>query len=143
MLDAKIVLEYIAAAFGSLFALFEVLSLRRKLKAESRLVKLLLVNMETRMGDATWRIRQRPKIEKDAWEYNQLMMYMLANRWADPEILEEVAQEIDTALKQLSESDRQAILEGLRQPSEIGRGDYIKKLLAKALTKLSIRLSPS
>jgi len=134
MLDAQTFtafLSTVSASLGaisaSLIALFEIYSLNKKLKAEAKLRKILL---------SQWKafILQRKHKEIQ----NSYMMNFDA-AWTDSEA---ARNEIENALKQLPESDRQAILEGLRQPSEIGRGEYIKKLLGQVVAHQSARLSP-
>jgi hypothetical protein len=123
MAGFQTVLEVFASASASLFAIFEVYTLNKKMKAEARLLKVLRGNWET---------IDQLKTVNNIWEPKlSPRLIMLSSTWSDPEILKVATTEIETAVKTLSKSDRQTILEGLRQPSEL------------VLTEHNAKLSPS
>jgi hypothetical protein len=103
-LELSTVLGILGAIVGSGAVLYQFTYLRTKLKAEQKLEELFINNNVLS--------RRFLKAGSDFAEARKI---------------------VETLLKELPASEQQAISEGLHQPSEKGRSDYLKKLLRGAL----------
>ena len=108
------ILEFIGAVLASLGAIWSLLQVIWKLRAKTELRRKLEKDVDNK-------VEQLRNLTKHLSTYS-----------SDAEKLREAQALLEEQLMSLKEPHRKLILEGLHQPSERGRANYIVKLLTDA-----------
>lgn len=103
-------LVLLAALLSIIAVVIAALWVRRKAKAQQHLVALLRESPAT-LPNPSEALSSNPHMSEELLVYQRLIEQLAAS---------------------MEESDRERVLEGLRQPSEAGRARYIMKLLTKS-----------
>ncbi len=119
-----VILAMFATASSIIAAIFSLLKVWNKQKAEHVLIKKQLEAIIKRIIEVGMEKDREIRNLRESIEY-------LSKKPPDLKILEKKQKILDSMLESLSESDRQQISEGLHQPLERGRADYTAKLLTK------------